>query len=104
MTLAEFLLARVVEDEDGPELHARTCSELCAADRSDAICDCDGPQRWAAECEAKRRIVERLRVQVEGVDPIGSEELWPYEIAWDTLCFLALPYADHPDYREEWKP
>ena len=20
------------------------------------------------------------------------------------LMFLALPYADHPDYREEWKP
>jgi hypothetical protein len=23
---------------------------------------------------------------------------------WDTLRLLALPYADHPDFREEWRP
>jgi len=24
--------------------------------------------------------------------------------AWDVLCALALPYADHAHYREEWRP
>ena len=25
-------------------------------------------------------------------------------LALDTLRTLALPYADHPDYDEEWRP
>jgi hypothetical protein len=25
------------------------------------------------------------------------------ELAFDTLRDLALPYADHPDYRDEWR-
>jgi hypothetical protein len=27
---------------------------------------------------------------------------WSYPC--DTLKLLALPYADHPDYRDEWRP
>jgi hypothetical protein len=31
------------------------------------------------------------------------------EVGWDgieakVLGYLALPYADHPDFREEWRP
>lgn len=25
-------------------------------------------------------------------------------VMWRVLCALALPYADHPDWREEWRP
>ena len=46
------------------------------------------PRPRAAECEAKRRIVENAQ------DP--GDDLF--------VAILALPYADHPDYREEWRP
>jgi hypothetical protein len=50
-------------------------------------------RRVLAECEAKRRIVDEFapRLRMNG--------------DFDGLFrALALPYADHPDYREEWKP
>jgi hypothetical protein len=53
------------------------------------------PARVLTECEAKRRIVE------------ACAEVLAYDaeaLPQDVLRCLALPYADHPDYREEWKP
>ena len=77
MTLAEFLIFRITDDE---ELARIGCDDLIPA-------DCWRPERILAECEAKRRIVERWR------------ELHP-----DVLRLLALPYADHADYQQEWRP
>lgn len=59
--------------------------------------ECD-PERMLAEVEAKRRIID---AHVSG-DALcdrcaGSPEDCP------TLQLLALPYADHPDYRDEWR-
>jgi hypothetical protein len=31
-------------------------------------------------------------------------ELGGRYLALDVLPLLAVPYADHPDYREEWRP
>lgn len=71
----------------------------------------DTPEDVLAECEAKRRIVAEYveaahlshRLQDE-----GSDEKWEWiarEAALERVVrLLALPYADHPDYREEWKP
>jgi Family of unknown function (DUF6221) len=50
------------------------------------------PARILAEVDAKRRIIEHHRP-----DDICDE-------ACTTLRLLALPYADDPDYRDEWKP
>jgi hypothetical protein len=44
------------------------------------------PTRVLAECRAKRQVLEAC----------GDDE--------QVLRCLALPYADHPDYREEWRP
>ena len=107
-TLTNFLLARIAEDEaDARQL----VEDLGRWDRERAFNGPDGtqgsivtstlrggafdPARVLAECEAKRRIVQRV---VEAMDAPPDE--WTYVI----LCDLALPYADHPDYREEWKP
>lgn len=49
------------------------------------------PARVVAECETKRRIIEWASDLEYG----GQED--------DLLKLLALPYADHGDYREEWK-
>lgn len=53
------------------------------------------PARVLAECEAKRRIVGYHSVP----DPHDHGEGCP---GCDTMRALALPYADHPDYRAEW--
>lgn len=70
------------------------------------------PARVLAEVEAKRRIVEWHRPtsappgylpNCEGCwEDSGMDGAPTYPCR--TLRFLALPYADHPDYREEWKP
>jgi hypothetical protein len=49
-----------------------------------------------AECEAKRRIVEEYRRDVSGTPSVDA-----YRHA---MVIVAAPYADHPDYREEWRP
>ena len=87
MTLTEFLLARTAEDEEW----GKNMANHYVFGRY-----------VLAECEAKRRIVERLGAY-------GREGLEEFRDGWaagmtDALVLLALPYADHPDYRKEWKP
>lgn len=86
------------------------------------------PRLVLAECEAKRRIIElhdhpdgscwEMHRGVYGPGwPEGSYavegQLWahpslePPEVhpgPCETLQLLALPYADHPDYRAQWRP
>ena len=124
MTLTEFLLARIAEDEgkihgdwsDGRGLHIIT-EEMF--------------DRMLAECEAKRRIVaeafevaatidgewgcchdaEDIRRGYREPTPGWGDEAEPLpegcagpEVAGKFLQALAAVYADHPDYRQEWKP
>lgn len=124
MTLTDFLLARIAEDEavageatPGPWYADADYSTVTAAPFTSARAaydrdylagevDCwvipesmdssvgrhnlahiarHDPARVLAECEAKRRIVDESRSRL-------------------AMRLVALPYADHPDYREEWKP
>ena len=126
MNLAEFLLARIAEDEaaaaaavsrrDGVDKweavgsgtvvgpgydkvkHVMLPSSEDGAARHIARHD---PARVLAECEANRRIVA-----LHGeVDPCDAHDGATFEtVDCETLQVLALPYADHPDYRQEWKP
>jgi hypothetical protein len=77
--LAGFLLARIAEDQH-------------------ALADFDerfrGGPRWADECDARRRIVQLI-----APDPREEDDLEGAEV----LRIMALPYADHPDFREEWR-
>jgi hypothetical protein len=64
------------------------------------------PARALREVEAKRRIVN-LHTRAE--DAEGDSRTWCPVCGWRefpclTLRMLALPHADHPDYREEWRP
>jgi hypothetical protein len=78
-TLTEFLLARIAEDEK---------------DAYDA--DPQWPSsRVLAECAAKQWIVE------------FRQEMWKHEpgerqIGDGILTHLAMIYADHPDYQQDW--
>jgi hypothetical protein len=69
------------------------------------------PARVLADADAKRQMI-RLHGCTEGhecstVDRAGDVDhcTWVMEDeACTTLRLLALPYADHPDYRDEWRP
>lgn len=103
MGIAEFLLARIAEDEavaraatPGPwewEPETEGCGSIGAVgDVGIHVSDEDAehiarwdPARVLAECDAKRRIVN--------------------ECGWVTVMqLLALPYTDHPAYDESWRP
>lgn len=63
------------------------------------------PARVLAKCEADRRIVE----YAEGCSEIAALKgdafaKGMHAASMHALRRLALPYADHPDYRQEWKP
>ncbi|HUR74434.1 MAG TPA: DUF6221 family protein [Sporichthya sp.] len=69
------------------------------------------PARVLREVEAKRRIVESYVTAQAKVDRlVGEDETVVAGRAWregallEVLRTLALPYDDHDDYREEWKP
>lgn len=67
------------------------------------------PARVLAEVDAKRRIIARYTSAVEdsAEDEDGYYDENRFEDARQlvpVLRLLALPYADHPDYRPEWAP
>ncbi|MFI0233131.1 DUF6221 family protein [Streptomyces sp. NPDC017086] len=84
------------------------------------------PARVLREVEAKRKIVDTYLppdadphpglpcINYEGQRPIHYDDVepcWRHQKANERLVrhdyvlrLLALPYADHPDYRAEWRP
>jgi hypothetical protein len=78
------------------------------------------PARVLAECEAKRRVVEAYRQEQARRDAYEADEARAVEddqkaaLRRSTAArcrgleiaveLLALPYAIHPDYRDEWRP
>jgi hypothetical protein len=131
--LAEFLLARIAEDEESAReaaeaapgrwaswnhrAHALDKRDLASSEAgriAELPLGPDGhiarhdPARVLAECEAKRRIVDYAQMLGQFHDAetdrlkkvIASESV---DTMTDVLELLALPYADHPDYRQEWK-
>jgi hypothetical protein len=113
LTITEFLLARIAEDEAvagyGESARGDDWALGWVYDQGDAIEI--RRSRVLAECEAHRRIVEEhtsdwigcercvLGVTVEWGDP----EVDYYDGPCLTMRALASVYADHPDYREEWR-
>lgn len=77
------------------------------------------PKRWRDEVDTKRRVLDAHGLDHECIALTGSGdhsvvdggpwELWePESTADHGPCFvircLALPYANRPGYREEWRP
>jgi len=98
VTLAEFLLARLAEDarwgrdrqhEDFRKHRIRSNRVHLAP---------DDPIRVLAESAGKKRIVEECDHDRSAVAAAAAG------LADRILRELALPYSDHPDYREEWRP
>ncbi|MCU1677719.1 MAG: hypothetical protein JWM93_2477 [Frankiales bacterium] len=120
MTIIEFLEARLRDDQaaaeaatPGPWVYDEGLGDswIVAADGSSVADFCDNrghnvdaahaarfdPARVLAECAAKRRIIEGYKYL--DTDPDLRMHAWTF-----ALRCLAQPYADHPDYRQEWAP
>lgn len=133
MTITEFILARVAEKEDAarnPDVAYQPHLGACSYDLIEFgmdECVCRLPARVLAECEAKREIVERL-AQAERLCEANAKEHakaslgglasqqqitafrthgWELRGRREALRYvvgvLAAVWADHADYREEWR-
>ncbi|WP_436702429.1 DUF6221 family protein [Nocardioides sp. BYT-33-1] len=113
MTITEFLLARIAEDElevgpadpdEGAGPNGIGWAEVGAL--SEVLMA--RPSRMLAECEAKRRIVE-LAQSVDGEERYAAEVIGGVDgNTVDTdgagiLRALASVYADHPDFDPTWQ-
>ena len=58
------------------------------------------PARVLAEVDAKRRTLNLHPLRSDGRICNEDEDIYPCE----TVRLLALPYADRPGYRQEWRP
>lgn len=96
--LIAFLRARLDEREARAGLHDRDCVTLDDTfEGTTDPCDCPEPAFVLADVAAKRRILDFIDEDPPFLDG-GS---WAY--LDPILRLLALPYADHPDYRQEWR-
>jgi hypothetical protein len=105
VSLTDFLLARIAEDEEQALDPEKRC-------RVDHVTMNTLSERALAECEAKRRLID-WSAPVSGYERVPTNRPGVYdqravryvnEDGEDVLRYLALPYADHSDYRQEWKP
>lgn len=108
--VVEFLLARTSENEAvaraaETEEWSTGGGRMWAWDRIAADQNPHGPSEgWVltepryilAECRARRaRIAKLADMEADLSNTLSSH-------AYHLLCLEALPYADHPDYRDEW--
>ena len=128
MTLTEFLLARIAEDEkaarkaarfpydeptDAPWERARLAVASGVSTSSDAHIARHDPARALRECEAHRALVESAQMIIDSFGDWdatpGALAMWPdvsrreRSQAHARLHALADIYSDHPDYLPEWR-
>lgn len=105
--LAEFLLARIAEDEDEArerrEIADRHWAEIRAAGATPAfvVFRTDEPEFTLATCAAHRRIVELHGSGDAWCDHCSGYSDEPSDTC-PTIRALASVYVDHPDYQPEW--
>lgn len=116
MDVVEFLEARLAEDELGAQdeigvvaaTYGKSVGEFeiryewarftthaaNGASGASFVPGVPDPSRVLREVASKRAIIEKLK---EG-------NLRKFSGLWEAIELLALPYSDHPDYEEEWRP
>lgn len=97
MTITEFLLARIAEDEASAGSWYEDWGGNMEPLQSRAL----------AECKAKRQIIEDCweaeeRIEGEWGSCRSREELDATGYPPPALKAMSTVYADHPDYRQEW--
>lgn len=119
MTITEFILARVAENEAVARaamvMRARyefptvmDDNEMLAWDDGAGVGVLVGPERVLAECEAKRRAIDAAwadHVRIEGEWGMGQsrEAMDAKGDVPEVVVALASVHVSHPDYRDEWQ-
>lgn len=112
MTLTEFLLARIAEDEEVAQIKKAQWGGHWERGDSPRVIGTIDPNRVLAECEAKRRIVE---MGTFDDSPESAVDFWlkegkgrtppqPVGALIGVFRALAAVYSDHPDYDRDWRP
>lgn len=112
-TLPEFILARIAEDEAAARPYETAVLEdapVVAWGFGQATTK--RQMRALADCEAKRRIVDWLTEVIADKERVLADPdpamVWAGDQHLNAMALavqaLASVYADHPDYREEWRP
>lgn len=124
--ITAFLIDRYFEQEHRIAfVHHLSCPRILGNFTPEAVCDCGMPEMLRADLEAKRCIIERHRPVTElwndgekmhevtlcGTCAYGQSCEHCFDLATDTealwpcheLRLLASPFADHPDYDENWR-
>lgn len=95
--LIAFLRARLAEDEQLvlalDETAYNGVESTAGADARAHL------ERAAAEVEAKRKLIELYLMTYE-TSTLDSDA---WTVMKDAMRTLALPHAEHPDYRPEWR-
>ncbi|MPY55615.1 DUF6221 family protein [Streptomyces acidicola] len=100
--LIAFLRARLDDDEQLGEIHKPDCDARIPYEW-EFVCRCGLPARRSGDIAAKREVIKFAAWLDQ--NRAGSEFMeGRAQSARHVLRLLALPYADHPDYREEWRP
>lgn len=122
--VADFLRARYADavreqQDESTAWHAPNCESVPSRWRSEiGSCDCGVPARVIAEVEARRRVLGRHAIDPTEVGDFlwrnackgcGSTGDYGDPVTQDIndcpeLCDAAAVYADHADYRQEWRP
>ena len=110
MTLTEFLLARITEDEAvakdaGADAMMGWRWKAWPRDAYDEIqaTVIANSRRVLAECEAKRRIVELHEAWPVPIETPYRKRFGSEHPTAPMLAAMAVVYADHQDFREEWR-
>ena len=116
--LDEFLLARIAEDkriaaqaaatwppaESGVGAAHGVTEHVARHDPQAVLADCAARWRLVLACRELRPEVAFVGRRQTGLADFPVPPVDAHQLAALTLALLALPYADHPDYRQEWRP
>lgn len=105
LTLSAFLLAAIADDEAVARREKPSTSGILFPPLQPGQTDLGAiAARVLAQCEAHRRIVERLSAVIGDEPPTSTldEDGWEL-LAWETLHDLARVYADRPGWQEAWR-
>jgi len=99
MDLGPFLRARLDEEE-----------QAFAQSRNAELGLAEHLAHWARgrlirDLEVKRKILDHcVGVVYDGAAVQGDDIAASAGLALEVLCVMAVPYQDHPDYQDAWRP
>ncbi len=108
MTLEEFLRAQLYDIKADAEFYLANDADPAGAEWAQlALADVEAKQRILELHHPSEQTIDGKAVCARCVDPdawnvtrLPDEEVYPCE----TVRLLALPYANHSSYRQEWRP